>query len=95
MKINKEVLNTALGYLLVAELAEEKAVEVNDFRFAYNSNLAFSIELFIKSIVASSEERLVFAVGGAQITRQFAKSNIRGISLVPCLINYLKIVKQN
>ncbi|HDY7479520.1 TPA: hypothetical protein ACGUPP_004373 [Vibrio vulnificus] len=81
MKINKEVLNTALGYLLVAELAEEKAVEVNGFRFAYNSNLAFSIELFIKSIVASSEERLVFSVGEAQITRQFAKSNIKGHKL--------------
>ncbi|OCQ02079.1 hypothetical protein AKH15_07085 [Vibrio parahaemolyticus] len=70
-------MNTALGYLLIAELAEEKAVEVNNFRFAYNSNLAFSIELFIKSIVATSEERRVFAVGGAQITRQLAKSNIK------------------
>ncbi|NGN97924.1 hypothetical protein G5S52_09730 [Grimontia sp. S25] len=81
MKANREVYRTALGYLKLAELAEEMAVEVNSFRFAYNSNLAFSIELFIKSIMSLSEDRIVFEIGSAQITKKFASSSLRGHGL--------------
>ncbi|WP_297190472.1 hypothetical protein [uncultured Porticoccus sp.] len=65
----------------IAEIAESKAVERDTFYHAYKANLAFSIELFLKCIEATSTERTILRVGDAQITRLFSGSNIRGHEL--------------
>lgn len=81
MNVNKEIFKSAQSFLKMAEIAKKSAIEVCDFRIAFNSNLAFSIELFIKSMDATSEEKVIFEIGTAKITRPFAQSNIKGHKL--------------
>lgn len=77
MMCNPEIFEIASGHLRIAECAEEKSIELDEFYFAYKTNLAFSIELFLKSLDATSTERLILEVGDARITRMFAESHLR------------------
>jgi hypothetical protein len=77
VKCNPEVFKIALGHLKIAEYAEEKSIETDEFYFAYKANLSFSIELFLKCLDATSTERFVLKVGDARIMRLFAESNLR------------------
>ncbi|MCW8193719.1 hypothetical protein F6455_02835 [Proteobacteria bacterium 005FR1] len=77
MECNPEIFKIASGHLKIAECAEKQSIEIDEFYHAYKANLAFSIELFLKSLDATSTERLILKVGDARITRLFAESNLR------------------
>ncbi|MHA2937358.1 hypothetical protein ACXJY6_03570 [Vibrio sp. RC27] len=78
MEVNKHIYLSARQFLQLCQVAEIHSVEIYDYKYAYNANLAFSIELFLKSIDAISEDRLVLEVGDAQIFKSFTKSNLKG-----------------
>ncbi|PKG73115.1 hypothetical protein CXF86_19330 [Shewanella sp. GutCb] len=84
MKSNSEIYNVASSFLNIAELAKDKAIEIDVFLAAFNANLAFSIELYIKSLDAKSFEKLDLEVGSAKFYSSYAQSNIKGHLLNKC-----------
>lgn len=78
MVVNEDIYRVACSFHSIAVLAEQHAIEIYSFEDAYDANLAFSIELFLKSLSAASEERVILEVGKAQIKKSFAKSAIKG-----------------
>jgi hypothetical protein len=78
MNSNPEIYNVASSFLNIAELAKDKAIEIDSFLAAFNTNLAFSIELYIKSLNAQSIKKLDLEVGDAKLYSISAQSDIKG-----------------
>ena len=75
---NNETYKRACEFFTIAELAQRIAIETYDFTAAFNANLAFSIELFLKSLSATPIEKVTLQVGSATLKTRFAKSAIKG-----------------
>lgn len=75
---NNEIYKRACEFFTIAELAQRIAIETYDFTAAFNANLAFSIELFLKSLSATPIEKVTLQVGSATLKTRFAKSAIKG-----------------
>ncbi|EOV6250543.1 TPA: hypothetical protein ACMDUP_004537, partial [Vibrio parahaemolyticus] len=77
IKANNHVYRSATEFLSLCELAEKQSVEISSFHYAYNANLAFSIELYLKSINASSRTKLTCEVGDAKLYKDFSEVYIK------------------
>ena len=77
IEANKHVYRSATEFLSLCELAEKQSVEISSFHYAYNANLAFSIELYLKSLIASSRVVLTCEVGNAKLYSDFSEVGIK------------------
>ncbi|ABS09373.1 hypothetical protein [Shewanella baltica] len=80
-KVNEHVYRSAREFLALCERAEKQAVEITDFHYAYNANLAFSIELFLKSMNAKSQSKVILEVGSSSLSNDFTNCLIKGHNL--------------
>ncbi|HFG1859814.1 hypothetical protein VCS12_14920 [Vibrio cholerae] len=76
-KVNEYVYRSAKEFLAICELAEKQAVEITLFHYAYNANLAFSIELFLKSMNSQTKSKVIMEVGSATLSKDFTKCLVR------------------
>ncbi len=79
--VNEHLYLSAKQFLDLCLIAKSQSVETDIYQYAYNANLAFSIELFLKSISAKSEEKVVIQIGNAEISKIFTKSTFHGHKL--------------
>lgn len=76
-KVNEHVYRSAKEFLAICELAEKQAIEITSFHYAYNANLAFSIELFLKSMNSQTKSKVIMEVGSAALSKDFTKCLVR------------------
>ncbi|MGR5359143.1 hypothetical protein [Vibrio chagasii] len=76
-KVNEHVYRSAKEFLAICELAEKQAIEITSFHYAYNANLAFSIELFLKSMNSQTKSKVIIEVGSAALSKDFTKCLVR------------------
>ncbi len=78
---SKEIKSVADSFQLIADLALERCPGYEGIIASYISNVAFSVELYIKCMDATEVEKVVCEIGTAQLTKVFAASALRGHSL--------------
>lgn len=81
MKYNKEIYDLACQFYLIANYVNKQKIESDNFHCAYNMNVAFSIELFLKSIEASSSSETIWKFGATEVMATHAESQRKGHDL--------------
>ncbi len=83
LKVNGHVLKTALEFFLLAKSAEEQLIEIDKISSAYSASMAFSVELFLKSINAETKYIPVLEVGSAIMYAPLSEAIKGGHSYIP------------